>query len=210
MAAVAVIVGLPVLTFLLIVGPLTHQTKLNVTARASVLSVNAAQTARIDRLRSSSAALATLRREVSDLDQALPAKPEIAALLTEIGSISYAKEVSVTSFSTTGAPVSTAPSGAEATPAPATTQAATPEPLAPVAVATPATNSLTSVPIDVQVVGTLSNVRGFIGALQGATRVISVSTVTISEAASGAYTADVAGSAYVLPATSAAGAASAG
>jgi Tfp pilus assembly protein PilO len=191
--AVAALIAIPSLTWVLVVAPLHAQAASNTNLLAEADAANSQHTSQIDTLQAASKRLAVLQAQVATLDAALPENASMGTLLAEIGTLAANDGVTVTGFTNT--PVASTASAT--TPAAAATPAASSS-ATTTTTTTTTTGGLTAIAVTVQVQGSRSSVQKFIGALQTASRLISINSIAMTADAAGGFDATIAGNAYTL------------
>ena len=218
-AAVAGMLVIAVGGWALGISPVLDQASAANAQVSTIDANNAAGLTRLASLKSQFADLATQQTALDGLRASIPEDAGAAAFLSELNALSAAHGVTLTSVTIASATVYQAP--VAATPPASSTGAAstaTPTPT-PTAATTPATTPTTPstggafvlVPVTIQATGSFDNVRDFVGAIQGGTRLYFAASIAINadptggNAATGTLTGDI----FTLQGTSSAAATSA-
>jgi len=171
--------------------------------REAVVQTNALQEARLAELEAAAKTLPALERELASLTEAVPGEAATSELVGSISKAAADSEVMVTAV-IAGQATLLVPSDPAAAVEPAATEetSATTETdaSATATVAVPEVPGMVAIPVQVSATGGLDAVQAFIGRMQDLGRLISISTITLTEdAAEGGFTANLAGAVYVLP-----------
>lgn len=188
--AIMALVILPVGTWLLGISPMQTQISDARSQTAAADALNNRHGATLDGLKSAASNLTALKSRLATLDAAVPTDPNIAVFLAEVGRLGKSCNVSVMGF-TAGTEQAT---GAAATPASSTSATAAP---ATSSGSTAAASATSSIPVTLQVQGTAKHVRAFVGALQSASRLFVVTSLSITSSSGSDFSAALSGNAFV-------------
>jgi Tfp pilus assembly protein PilO len=182
---------------------------------SSIRVTNAASLSRLTSLKQQTAGIGTLQKSLAALRDSIPEDADASVFLQELGTLSAAHNVTITSVTIASATVYTAPVAAtpaadstdttDATSTPTPTPTPTPtSTTAPTTATTPAaTNPFVLVPVSITVTGAFDDVRDFIGAVQGGSRLYLATEVSIvGDASSATTTGTLTGDVFTLQGTS--------
>jgi Tfp pilus assembly protein PilO len=205
--AVALMLVVVIAGYMLGISPLMSQVDAANQQTATIQTTNASSQAQLASLRTQYAGIGKLKANLNTLRGSIPELEEASSFFNELTALSAQYGVTVVNLTLANAVVYTAPGAAAATtPAPSTaTQTASPSPSAattPVT-ATPvaAGSNLIAVPVGLTVVGPFDATRDFVGALQTGTRLIYVTTTSLTSSDL-ASSATIAGNLFTLKGTS--------
>jgi Tfp pilus assembly protein PilO len=202
LAAVAGMIVVALGGWFLGVSPIVAQAS---TADAQLASTRAANTTNDDKLatlKTQYADLGSLQKSLDSLRLSIPEEADASEFLQEITTVGAAHNVKLTSVTIDAATIYQAPTSATstsgtATPTSTPTPTPTPTPTSTAATPTPTaapTSGLVLIPVVIVVTGTFDNVRSFVGAIQGGSRLYFASSVELNTASSlttGTLTGDI-------------------
>jgi Tfp pilus assembly protein PilO len=162
---------------------------------STITAANAASQAKVSTLKAQYAAIGGLQASLDKLRESIPETANAPAFLQELNALSAAHKVTLSTVTIAAATVYVAPTDPAGSATSTTTSTATPTPTptptpttAPTTTTTPTTpaGQFVLIPVVITVTGSFSDVRDFIGAVQGGSRLYLANSVAITNAASSA------------------------
>jgi Tfp pilus assembly protein PilO len=212
-AAVAVMAIVAVAGWFLGVSPIVSSAVAANEQVSTITASNAASLAKVATLKAQYASIGKLQASLDTLRESIPETPNASAFLQELDSLGAAHHVTLTTVTIAAAIVYQAPAAAGGDTA-ASSSTATPTP-APTPTATTTTTPSTTptastvgqfvlVPVVITVTGSFSDIRDFVGAVQGGTRLYLADSVAINQSTSGggSATGTLTGNIFTLQGTS--------
>jgi Tfp pilus assembly protein PilO len=193
------------------ISPILDQTSAANAQVSTINATNASSFATLASLKSQFADIATQRAGLDALRESIPEDADTATFLQELGTLTARHNVTLVTVTVDAATVYQAPvavvppvanAGASSTPTPSSTPTtATTTPTTP---ATPAaTSGFVLVPVSITVKGAFNNVRDFIGAVQGGSRLYFAATAGLNtDPTTGGVTGTLTGDIFTLQGTS--------
>jgi Tfp pilus assembly protein PilO len=179
---------------------------------STITASNAASLTKVSTLKAQYADIGELQAALDKLRESIPETANAPAFLQELNALSAAHNVTLTTVTIAAATVYVAPTDPAGTATSTTTSTATPTPTPTTAPTTTAPTTTPAgqfvlVPVVIAVTGSFSDVRDFIGAVQGGSRLYLANSVAITNGASagsggGSATGTLTGDIFTLQGTS--------
>jgi Tfp pilus assembly protein PilO len=210
LGAVAGIAVILIAAYTLGISPIVSQISAANAQTSTIVATNNASQAQLASLKVQYAGIGKLKTSLNTLRASIPETVGASGFFNELVALSAAFGVTVTNLTLADATVYAAPAATSATstattstdsstetPAPSTSTTTT-----PTATPTVAGAGLVIVPVTLSVSGPFESVRAFVGAVQTGSRLLFVSSVSISTGSDGSTGADITGDLFTLQGTS--------
>jgi Tfp pilus assembly protein PilO len=214
-AAVAVMAVVAVAGWFLGVSPIVSSAVAANEQVSTITASNAASLTKVATLKAQYADIGELQTSLNKLRESIPETANSSDFLEELNALGVAHNVTLTTVTIGAATVYVAPTASAGAATSTTTSTSTPTPTptpttAPTTSATPTTSAagqFVLVPVVIAVTGSFSDVRDFIGAVQGGSRLYLANSVGITNGAStgsggGPATGTLTGDIFTLQGTS--------